>query len=423
VPTAEFSYHSTASYVNYLWDNHPSDPPDSNWIIELSERYADSTYGSRTTRLEAINGYDWYEVHGSCQDFTFGNCGAPAWTIETRQPSDRARIDSICEVNRRALMDIADISGKGINGLVYDSATHAPLFARVEFVSPRRWPTFTDVGAGDFHKMVAPGTYSVRVVANGYETKTLSDLVVPDTGVFLEVPMTRPATEPWLSVQKVVAVQREDDHHIYSDWVCDAIGEPDGTYYTVGPSQSSVIFDVDRFEPVQNRLGNDVSVCAVGGYSIAAAGNWQGPWHVLGNASGNAGFDLGSVGLDSARYLKVTNTASALLDAVCYLGRDRNGVAESEPTLFLPRLCCRPNPASREVSITLEAPTLARARIRISDVAGRTVKTFVSPSGDNPRRLVWNLDDNAGQPVPTGVYFCCFDAGPGSVRQKVVVRR
>ena len=63
----EFAYHSDASYVNYLWDNNPADPPDSGFILGLARQYADSTYGSGTTRLTPINGYAWYEVDGSCQ--------------------------------------------------------------------------------------------------------------------------------------------------------------------------------------------------------------------------------------------------------------------------------------------------------------------------------------------------------------------
>ncbi|MCX8014893.1 MAG: M14 family zinc carboxypeptidase, partial [candidate division WOR-3 bacterium] len=66
----EYEYHSTASYVNYVWDHMPIDPPDSAYIIQISQEYADSTYGSSLTQLVKINGYDWYYVRGSAQDLS-----------------------------------------------------------------------------------------------------------------------------------------------------------------------------------------------------------------------------------------------------------------------------------------------------------------------------------------------------------------
>ncbi len=423
VPTLEYEYHSTASYVNYLWDNHPADPPDSGWIITLSRRYADSTYGSSLTRLQPINGYDWYEVHGSCQDFTFGGCGGLAWTIETQQPSTRPRIDSICLANRRALLDMADLAGRGINGRVYDSVTGVPLYARVELTSPPRWPAHTNVGAGDFHKMVAPGTYAVRVCANGYVPKTFFGLVVPDTGLWLDVPLARPVSEPWLSVQRVLAVKRIDDTHIYKDWVYNSLGEPDGVYYNIGPSTSNVIFETDQFEPAQNRVGDDITVHATGSYSIAAAEDWKGPWYVLGNASGVASFDLASVNLDSARYLKLTNTGSAALDAITYLGRTRTDISESGPGLYLPRLVLNPNPASARVNIKLEAPIQGRSLIYVTDIAGRTVRLLRSDFSRNQACLTWPLDDESGRLVPDGVYFCRLGTGPSPVLHKLIIAR
>ncbi|MEO0081460.1 MAG: M14 family zinc carboxypeptidase [candidate division WOR-3 bacterium] len=423
VPTLEYEYHSTASYVNYLWDNHPADPPDSGWIITLSRRYADSTYGSSLTRLQPINGYDWYEVHGSCQDFTFGGCGGLAWTIETQQPSTRPKIDSICLANRRALLDMADLAGRGINGRVYDSVTGVPLYARVELTSPPRWPAHTNVGAGDFHKMVAPGTYAVRVCANGYVPKTFFGLVVPDTGLWLDVPLARPVSEPWLSVQRVLAVKRIDDTHIYKDWVYNSLGEPDGVYYNIGPSTSNVIFGTDQFEPAQNRVGNDITVHATGSYSIAAAEDWKGPWYVLGNASGVASFDLASVNLDSARYLKLTNTGSAALDAITYLGRTRTDISESGPGLYLPRLVLNPNPASARVNIKLEAPIQGRSLIYVTDIAGRTVRLLRSDFSRNQACLTWPLDDESGRLVPDGVYFCRLGTGPSPVLHKLIIAR
>ncbi|WP_161997910.1 hypothetical protein, partial [Escherichia coli] len=66
--------------INYLWDYHPHDPPDSMYIINLSEEYDD------TVNYGITNGYDWYQVCGSLQDAVTGICGGLAWTIECPYP-------------------------------------------------------------------------------------------------------------------------------------------------------------------------------------------------------------------------------------------------------------------------------------------------------------------------------------------------
>jgi len=424
IPTLEYEYHSTASYVNYLWDNHPADPPDSAWVIALSRRYADSTYGSSTTELDPINGYDWYEVHGSCEDFVFGVFGCLSWTIETDQPSGQARVDSICVANRRALLAMALAAGWGIRGRVCDSLTGDPLFARIEFTAPRRWHTFTDLPAGDFHRMLEPGTYAVRVTANGYEPRTFAGVVVPDTGaVFLDVPLARPSAEPFLHAQKVAAVRRVDYSHRWSDWVLEALGSPDGNYYTLGSQQSRVEFDVDPLEPVFDRPGDDLTVAATGSYSVGATNDWLGTWLTLGTATGTASFDLAAAGLDSARYLRVVNSSGATLDGIDYLGRPSSGAGSVSLPRFMPRLTVSPVPARRTTLFRFALPATGRpARVAVLDNAGRRVRTLAA-GFEGSGEMTWDLSDEAGRAVPDGVYFCRLEAGARSVTRKLVVRR
>ncbi len=421
MPTLEYEYHSAASYVNYLWDNHPADPPDSSWIITLSQRYADSTYGSRTTELDPINGYEWYEVHGSCQDFTFGVFGGLAWTIETREPSTQARVDSICLANRRALLDMSLLAGWGAAGRVYDSVTGEPLFARVEFLDPRRWHTYTDLPAGDFHRMVAPGTYQLRVTANGYEPRTVSGVVVPDTGgVFVEVPLAPAAPEPWFHPRMVVSLRRIDDSHVYTDWVTDALGPPDSAYYPLGSQQSEAVLDAGEATPVYDRTGDDIIVHASGSYTAYASNDRYGNWQSLGAATGTASFDLATPGLDSARYLRILNSGGASLDGISFLGRPPSGASAMPGVVFIPRLEVSPIPARDRALIRFALPPSGRARVSVVDLAGRLVRAL---SGAGTGELQWNLKGGNGERVADGIYFCRLETARGTVTRKLVVRR
>jgi hypothetical protein len=420
----EYSYHSTAAYVNYLWDNHPADPPDSGYIISLSQRYADSTYGSGT-QLQEINGYDWYEVHGSCQDNTFGNYGGLAWTIETDLPSNRAAVDNICNANRRALLDMIHLADWGVSGLVHDSLTGAPLFARVEFVNPSRWITYTQPEVGDFHEMLPPGTYSVRVTANGYLPMTFTGVVVPDTGaVALDAALVRPGYEIENCAQKTVMVRRYDDSHTLRSWTIQALGRPDSVYYDVGPSPSFVVFDVDPFVPVRNQVGNDITVYATGSYVLYAANNWEGPWFSLGNGSGTTSFDLAGASLDSARYLKIAGTSSARIDAISYLGAPLTVVETPDLARLLTRFSVSPNPAARQAKIELGLGAPVSGDIRVMDITGRVFRTIAQGTALGRRaQLTWDLRDDAGRNVPDGVYFCAVSTGSGSASRKIVVER
>jgi hypothetical protein len=414
----EYAYHSTAAYVNYLWDNHPSDPPDSGWIAALSQRYADSTYGSGT-QLEPINGWDWYEVHGSCQDYTFGIYGGIATTIETAQPSNRSAVDNICVANHRALLDMVRLAGWGINGLVYDSATAAPLSARIEFTDPYRWPTYASPGLGDFHKMLPAGTYTVRASANGYEPRTIAGVVVPDTGsVQLDVALNPSAPEALYWAQKLVSVERADNSHIYRDWVIRALGDPDGSFYSVGPSPSTVVFDVDPNLPVRNIMGDDVTVYATGTYSLAAANDWQGPWFSLGSGNGRTDFDLANASLDSARYLKLTSAGTPTLDAIGYQSSRTSELLEEALVRVPFRFRVRPNPASGPVLLELPG---SPATLRVRDISGRTRRRLATSEGATS--LAWDLRDDQGRDVGNGIYFLSLETRQGSGMHRLLVQR
>lgn len=284
--------HSNASYVNYLWDHQPHDPPDSGLLTIISQRYADSTYGSSTTRLTKINGYDWYEVRGSAQDALFGIWGGIATTIETQQPSAQGRIDSICVANRRALLDMITLAGNGIEGTVTDSLTNQTLLALIQFINPLRWSVYNDKEIGDFHKMVAPGTYTLKISAQGYKSKIIEDVVVPAQGsVNVDVPLS-PSDSVDNYIQNLVWVRR-DNSQAYVTSTFAALGEPDGIPYSLGVGGTIVL---EATPPIKNLLGNDFTVIEADtiaeSFTAYASNTWDGSWYLCGSGLGTTSFDL-----------------------------------------------------------------------------------------------------------------------------------
>jgi hypothetical protein len=466
----EFEYHSTASYVNYLWDNHPADPPDSGFIAALAAEYADSTYGSGTTELEPINGYDWYEVDGSCQDASFGLFGNIAYTIETRQPSAQARIDSICVANRRALLAMIQAAGRGVSGTVRDSATRTPLFARISIDSPFRWDCYTDPALGDFHKPLPAGTYTLTAHARGYFPKSVTGIIVPAGGTATADFDLVPDTSGNSYIEEMVWLIHADPNMVMSTTSVFALGAPDDSGFSLGRrgdvclsvgrgdmtalsdrGLSGQMSDISDRVPspavrlsgwIHNVPGNDITVfdsdSVADGYWLYAGDDWAGPWTSLGHANGTQAFDIGSAGIDSARYLRIvcdsagssTDPNGGLdLDAVAY--RSSPADIGSSSSLLLPPSSLPsvfPNPANRVLYVM---PPPECRRVEIVDIAGRAVECYPigagQPSPDCggtaralPNRFRIDLE-NAG--LGPGVYLARFETAAGAAQRKFVVAR
>lgn len=429
--TLEYEYHSTASYVNYVWDYHPKDPPDSSYIITISQEYADSTYGSATTRLTKINGFDWYVARGSAQDAIFGIWGGIGTTIETQQPSQQARIDSICVANRRALLAMITRAGWGISGIVRDSFTQQPLFAMIKFTNPKRWPVYTDKTVGDFHKMVAPGTYTFTVFANGYQPKTYT-VNVPSTGaVNLDIDLVSDTSNLYY-VQKIVWVRRDNSSsYLDATWTMDGLGKPDSVYYSLGSiSNSTIVLEADP--PIRNFPRADFTIyegdATTESYQVYVTNDWLGAWFSCGNGNGTTSFDLTTAGLDSARYIKIVD-ASGAPTTNPYAGFDLDGIAYVKPTSSVYESPVSgmsishksyqifPNPAKNYVKII--SPKLnPKQKIKIYNISGNLVKEL-----DLFGEIVWNTKDQNGSYVPSGIYFCVFDNSKEKTQQKFVIYR
>lgn len=423
-----FNYHSAAYYVNYLFDYHPADPPDSQHIITLSQVYADSA------GLYAINGYDWYQITGSLQDYTFGTGGALAWTIETDEPSGSSAIDQICYENRNALMDICDRAGWGIEGTVRDSLTSSPRYARVEITSPERVCVYSDPGLGDFHKMAQAGTYSIRITANGYQPKILTDVTVPASGSVNvgTVDLARDST--WLYAFRPILCRYSDHAPDNKTQPRHALGAPDNVFFSLGQG-GYVVLDMGEATPITNNDGNDFVVYegsdASGneGYTVHATNDWTGSWSSCGTGSGTDSFDLSAAGLSQARYVRVTDDNSASsgqyagfdLDAVGFF-TSLTGVSSegARPRAFLDVF---PSVFSTSVAIALSPSRTGRARLVVFDATGRVLKDLTRSVSAGPgmiTRIAWDGRDEAGARLPAGIYFIRFTDGSQTLIRKTI---
>ncbi|MEO0074504.1 MAG: M14 family zinc carboxypeptidase [candidate division WOR-3 bacterium] len=431
--TLEYEYHSTDSYVNYLWDHHPKDPPDSQYIALISQEYADSTYGSPTTQLQKINGFDWYVARGSAQDACFGIWGGIGTTIETQYPTTQAKVDSICVANRRALMKMITRAGWGISGQVRDSLTQSPLLAMIQFTNPKRWPCYTDKTVGDFHKMVAPGNYTLTVSANGYQPKTFS-VTVPDTGAVNIIAELIPDTTLNYYIQKIVWVRRDNStgNYVNLTYTMDALGASDLTYYSLGVN-GTIVFEADP--PIRNYPGADFTIIegdlTPENYTVALSNDWRATWFSYPTTSGTASFDLATVNMDSARYLRIIDASGSPstdpyagfdLDAIVYR-QSISSILEPDiryHNLTITDMLIYPNPARSHINIKYHIPNTEKHNpiIKIYDITGKKINEFKNIENTNLGN--WILDISK---LTAGVYFIGIEWQQKTIRQKIVKKQ
>jgi hypothetical protein len=85
-------------------------------------------------------------------------------------------------------------------------------------------------------------------------------------------------------------------------------------------------------------------------------------------------------------------------------------------------LAGRPNPFNPATTLRFTLPAAGRVELAIHDAAGRRVRTLLAadlPAG--PHAPVWRGDDDAGRPVPAGVYLVALRTAAGTATAKLAM--
>ncbi len=300
------SYHGGTYMISTPWSYTPFGARDSMELQYLAQQWHNITgypYGP---------GYRvMYKINGASKDYGYGALGAICWTVEDciyKTPPAES-LEPIITRERNAMkMMLANVD-RGIRGIVSDSATGAPIRARVRPM-PIDFPSFCD-SIGDYHRYLRPGTYSVVFEANGYRSKAVNNVVVTqDTVTRLDAQLARD-TSLAVSLHRFIAGRGVSDEAIVTtpDW---CLGPHDGRRFSMGRG-GMAIFDFGQ--RVFNLTGNDFTVyeddADPEGYRVEVADDWTGPWTSLGRDTGTSGFDLARGGITTCRYVKIVDDSSA----------------------------------------------------------------------------------------------------------------
>lgn len=182
------NYHGGAEVVNYPWDNTYTHHVDDAWYQLISREYADLCHEVSSSYLTYLNngityGADWYMIGGGRQDYMNAYAKCREVTIEcsnTKCPSGN-QMPTFWNYNKESIFAFMNQCLYGIHGIVTDAATGQPLEATVTIVNHDQSYSIVEshLLAGDYHRPIKAGTYTVKFAANGYypveETVTVAD--------------------------------------------------------------------------------------------------------------------------------------------------------------------------------------------------------------------------------------------------------
>ncbi len=188
--TLAFNLHGGAEVFNYPWDTWSDGPPDSHphadelWYQGVAHHFANlvkanapaaiggSSYFSDISFDGTTNGWEWYEVQGGRQDWMnwWRRCREVTIEVSSCKTDDSLRMPDYWTANRQAFLDFIATSLTGIRGLVTD-AYGTPLAATVQLLglTAQESEVQTDPAAGDYHRLLDPGTYALHFTAAGFD--------------------------------------------------------------------------------------------------------------------------------------------------------------------------------------------------------------------------------------------------------------
>ncbi|MEI7727706.1 MAG: M14 family zinc carboxypeptidase, partial [Bacteroidota bacterium] len=301
------NYHSGTEILSYPWSYRADAPRDYEHINQLASVYANS---SGYSSLQYGQGYNiMYAINGSTKDFQYGSLGNIGWSIEIsvdKQPPS-SQINYYYNANKPAMLAIINQCAWGVSGIITDSVTGEPVRATVSVNN--LYAVYTDPLVGDYHKYVVPGTYTIKVSANGYKSKTITNVAVPTQGTTTVNVQLDPAPNHF--AYKVMSCRIPGNNFGDEGYTPGAIGIPDSIPYSLGKNGWIVL---DMGDTIFNGPGMDFKVIQAGttakAYTVSGGNNMDGPFTTIGVGNGTTSFDLNTVPLTKVRYLQIKDNGA-----------------------------------------------------------------------------------------------------------------
>lgn len=194
--TMAANFHTGSEVVNYPWDTYQPLHPDDDWWRLVCHEYAENVHLQDTTYMIAydngiVNGYVWYSIWGSRQDYMnyYAECREVTIECSNAYTPDPSLMPMYWNYNHESIIRYMEQCLNGIHGTVTDSLTGKPLEAKVviEGHDHHGSSVSSHLPAGDYHRPIKGGTYEVTYSCRGYNPQTLTVTVADGETVVQDV--------------------------------------------------------------------------------------------------------------------------------------------------------------------------------------------------------------------------------------------
>ena len=191
------NYHGGAEVMNYPWDTYQPVHPDDAWWQYVSLEYVSnaravsSSYMKDPYNSGITNGYAWYTITGSRQDYMnyYGQCREITIECSSTKTPSASQLPNFWNYNHNAMLAYIEQSLNGVHGLVYDADTGEPIEGvTVSVLNHDALGSSVSTHAiGDFHRPIKGGTYTFEFSKVGYYPETVTVTVADGQHVDLTV--------------------------------------------------------------------------------------------------------------------------------------------------------------------------------------------------------------------------------------------
>ena len=201
--TMAANFHGGAEVLNYPWDTYQPLHADDDWWRHVCREYADLVHQHDTLYMSIyddgiVNGYVWYPIYGSRQDYMNYYQHCRELTIECSAPytPNPSTLPMYWTYNHESMLCYLEQCLNGIHGTVTDADTGEPLAADITIANHDHHGSAVSshLPAGDYHRPIKGGTYEVTYSSRGYLPQTHLVTVNDNEAVTLDVHLSK-----WLS--------------------------------------------------------------------------------------------------------------------------------------------------------------------------------------------------------------------------------
>ena len=186
--TMSANYHGGSEVMNYPWDTYQPLHADDAWWQLVCHEYADLTHEVSTNYMNQynngiINGYSWYTINGSRQDYMnyYAQCREVTIECSNDKTPNASQLPNFWNYNHNSMLAYIEQVLNGVQGTVTDSITGEPISGALVTVSghDHHGSEVSSHAAGDFYRPIKGGNYTFIISKDGYCPK-IFDVTIAD---------------------------------------------------------------------------------------------------------------------------------------------------------------------------------------------------------------------------------------------------